>query len=130
MKKIKFIATIILGLSSFQSYSQVYERIFEISSVEVQEKIDENKRAGIDILTNIKGSQILGVSGLNNSNKALFENALTSNSKVTSYSINNELNSVSIESSAWLTKDELDQMFSSLSLIMTGYTVSYSINEQ
>lgn len=130
MRKYQLLFVLILGMSSFDLYGQVYERVYELASTEVQEQMNQNKIQGVDILSNIHASQIVGLSGLNTSNKSAFESALNANSKVISYILNEGLTSVSIESNASLTKDEITQIIAPLSLVITGYTVLYSISEE
>lgn len=56
---------------SFKGYSQSYEVIYMNSNNEIQSKIDQNKVAGIEILTGIWSHQTIGLSGLNSSQKML-----------------------------------------------------------
>ena len=130
MKKYQILFVLILGMSSFNLYGQVYEKVYELASSDVQERMNQNKIEGIDILTSIHASQIVGLTGLNLTNKSALETILSSNSAIKSYSLNSDLSSISIESKASFTKEELTQMLATLSVAITGYTVSYSITEE
>jgi hypothetical protein len=62
-------------LTCFESFGQVYEKIYAESNQVVQSKIDQNKMNGIEILTDVITSHQIGMSGLSISQKTALENS-------------------------------------------------------
>ncbi|MDR0803320.1 hypothetical protein [Fluviicola sp.] len=129
MKKYILLFAFGVVFSSFESVGQVYEKVYELSGAEVQNKMNQNKIDGIDILSTIHASKIVGIAGLNASSVSNLQQALTSNPKIESFNLSEDLTSIGIEAKASFTKDELAQLLSTFSVIITGYSVVYSIKE-
>jgi hypothetical protein len=117
-------STIFLG---FKSYGQVYEKIYSLSGSEVQNQINQNKIAGIDILTGVKAHHVIGLSGIGISQKTALETALTNDSRVISFVLSEDGTSVIIESQAVFTKEEFQALLQPLNGVIAGYAVEYSI---
>lgn len=112
---------------TFKSYGQVYEKIYSLSSSEVQNHMNQNKMAGIDILTGVRAHHVIGLAGIGASQKAALETALTNDSRVISFVLSEDGASVIIESKAVFTKEEFQTILQSLNGTITGYAVEYSI---
>lgn len=114
---------------SFNSFGQLYESIYANSGTEVQMKIDQNKIAGIDMLNGLKSFHIIGMTGLSTTQKNQLESILNNSDKVISLTIKSDLSSIFIETFASVTREEIETQLSSLNIVLTGYSVEYSINE-
>ena len=130
MKKNTFLVAFILIFSTFDSFGQVYEKIYELSSIDIQNKINQNKISGINILTGIQTHHVIGLSGISLNQSSLLENILDGNNQIITYILNDDATSVIIESKAWLTKEDFVTMIQPLNVIITGYSAEYYINEQ
>jgi hypothetical protein len=130
MKKNTFLVAFILIFSTFDSFGQVYEKIYELSSIDIQNKINQNKISGINILTGIQTHHVIGLSGISLNQRSLLENILDGNNQIITYILNDDATSVIIESKAWLTKEDFVTMIQPLNVIITGYSAEYYINEQ
>ena len=130
MKKNTFLVAFILIFSTFDSFGQVYEKIYELSSIDIQNKINQNKISGINILTGIQTHHVIGLSGISLNQSSLLENILDGNNQIITYILNDDATSVMIESKAWLTKEDFVTMIQPLNVIITGYSAEYYINEQ
>jgi len=130
MKKFALLVAINLIFSSYDSFGQVYEKIYALSGPEVQNKIDENKIAGVNILSGIKTHHIIGISGIGITNKEVLENLLNNEPKIISFTLNDDMSSILIDSEATLTKEEFAQLLLPINGIITGYIAEYSVNPQ
>jgi hypothetical protein len=114
-------------LTCFESFGQVYEKIYAESNQAVQSKIDENKMNGIEILTNVISTHQIGMSGLGVSQKTALETILNSNDAVLDFTISPDATSVSIVSKATFTKENFELVLQSFNSIITGYSVLYTV---
>jgi hypothetical protein len=130
MKKNTILIAFILVFSNFDSFGQLYEKIYEISSIDIQNKINQNKISGINILTGIQTHHVIGLSGISLAQRSALENIINGNTQVVSFILNEDATSVIIESKASLTKEEFVIMIQPLNAIITGYSAEYYINEQ
>jgi hypothetical protein len=130
MKKYTILVAFILVFSNFDSFGQVYEKIYELSSLDVQDKINQNKISGINILAGIQTHHVIGLSGISLSQRSALESIINGDSQVISYILNDDVTSVIIESKASLTKESFIIMIQPLNALITGYSAEYYINEQ
>ena len=130
MKKNTILIAFILVFSNFDSFGQLYEKIYEISSIDIQNKINQNKISGINILTGIQTHHVIGLSGISLAQRSALENIINGNTQVVSFILNEDATSVIIESKASLTKEDFVIMIQPLNAIITGYSAEYYINEQ
>lgn len=114
-------------LTCFESFGQVYEKIYAESNQLVQSKIDENKMNGIEILTDVISTHQIGMSGLGVSQKTALETILNSNDAVLDFTISPDATSVSIVSKATFTKENFELVLQSFNSIITGYSVFYTV---
>ncbi len=112
---------------TFSSYGQVYEKIYDLSSPEVQNHMNQNKISGVDILTGVKAHHVIGIGGINIAQKSALESLLTTDARVISFVLSEDATSLVLESQAILTKEEFQVLIQSLNGIVTGYAVEYSI---
>jgi hypothetical protein len=112
---------------TFSSYGQVYEKIYDLSGSEVQNHMNQNKISGIDILSGVKAHHVIGLSGINISQKAALETLLTNDPRVISFVLSEDVTSLVLESQAVLTKEEFQALIQTLNGIITGYAAEYSI---
>lgn len=112
------------------SFGQVYENIYAHAGAEVQNKIDNNKIAGIDILEGVLATHVIGISGLGISNVNALKDILLANSSVLSAEISEDGTIVHLVSKAIFTKENFSEEIQLFNSIITGYTAEYSINEQ
>lgn len=129
MKKITLLSAFSFVFLAFNSFGQLYESIYANSGAEVQMKIDQNKIAGTDMLSGLKSSHIIGVTSLSNTQKVQLESNFNNSEKVISFIIKSDLSSIFIETVASVTKEDIEAQLSSLNIVLTGYSVEYSINE-
>lgn len=94
---------------------------------EIQSKIDQNKVAGIEILTGIWSHQTIGLSGLNSSQKDVLTSILSKNKEIQTIKINNENNLMMIVSTPKFTKEALKEVLDPFNVIITGFTVNYEL---
>jgi hypothetical protein len=127
MKNTIFLTLLALFLFSFKGYSQSYEVIYMNSNDEIQSKIDQNKVAGIEILTGIWSHQTIGLSGLSSAQKEELTSILSKNKEIQTIKINVENNLVNIVSTPKITKEALKDVLDQFNIIITGYTVNYEL---
>jgi hypothetical protein len=127
MKNTIFLTLLALFLFSFKGYSQSYEVIYMNSNDEIQSKIDQNKVAGIEILTGIWSHQTIGLSGLSSAQKEELTSILSKNKEIQTIKINVENNLVNIVSTPKITKEVLKDVLDQFNIIITGYTVNYEL---
>jgi hypothetical protein len=89
--------------------------------------MNQNKIAGVDILTGVRAHHVVGLSGIGTSQKSALETLLTNDSRVISFVLSEDGSSVIIESQAVFTKEEFQTMLQSLNGSITGYAAEYSI---
>lgn len=130
MKKSALLITLFLSTSSFCSFGQLYEKIYQESNSEIQNKIDQNKISGIDILTGIYAKHIIGLAGLSIPQKSTLEQILNNIPSVKSFVLSNDLSSVVIESNPTFLVDDFAAEIESLNGFITGKSITYYINEQ
>jgi hypothetical protein len=106
----------------------LYERIYESSNIEVQNKIDENKIAGNDILAGIRAQHIVGIGGLNVSQMNELENSLRDLPHLFSFQLNQDMSSINIVSDAYFQMDDLSSVINALNGLITGQSTSYFVN--
>jgi hypothetical protein len=127
MKNTIFLTLLALFLFSIKGYSQSYEVIYMNSNDEIQSKIDQNKVAGIEILTGIWSHQTIGLSGLSLAQKEELTSILSKNKEIQTIKINVENNLVNIVSTPKITKEVLKDVLDQFNIIITGYTVNYEL---
>ena len=127
MKNTIILTLLALFLFSFKGNSQSYEVIYMNSNVEIQSKIDQNKVAGIEILTGIWSHQSIGLSGLNSSQKDALKAYLSKYNEIQTIKINDENNLMEIVSTPKFTKETLKVVLDQFNIIITGYSVSYEL---
>lgn len=127
MKKIVLLITFGLALCSFQSFGQVYEKIYELSGSTVQNKMNQNKIDGIDILSGVKAHHVIGLAGISVSQKGALETLLTNDARITSFVLSDDVTSIIIESQAVFTKEEFAALIQTINGVITGYAAEYSI---
>ena len=127
MKKYLLLIAFSTVFLAFKSFGQVYEKIYDLSSSEVQNHMDQNKISGIDILTGVRAHHVIGLAGIGTSQKSALETLLTNDSRVTSFVLSEDGTSLVLESQAVLTKEEFQTLLQSLNGTVTGYAVEYSI---
>lgn len=118
-----FFAVIINHFSS----AQIYEKIYAESSIEVQNKINQNKVNGIDILSEVIAIHHFGVIGLNLVSNQEFDKILREEKSVEIISISEDLTNIKISSNAYFNKQNIEALFSNLSVKIVGYEVNYKI---
>lgn len=125
----KYILLFVLGIvfSSTESFGQVYEKIYQLSGTEVQNKMNQNKITGIEILSGVKAHHVIGLSGISVSQKGALETLLNNDDRITSFVLSDDVTSISIESKAVFTKEEFLILLQQLNGTITGYTAEYSI---
>ncbi len=127
MKKYLLLVVFSTVFLTFKSFGQVYEKIYDLSSSEVQNHMNQNKISGIDILTGVKAHHVIGLAGIGVSQKSALETVLTNDSRVISFVLSEDGTSLVLESQAALTKEEFQTLLQSLNGIITGYVAEYSI---
>lgn len=127
MKKYILLCAFGIVFSSFESFGQVYEKIYELSGTEVQTKMNENKIAGIDILSGVKAHHVIGIAGVGLSQRATLETILNNDPRITSFILSEDGTSLVLESQAVLTKEEFATLIQTINGVITGYAVEYAI---
>lgn len=127
MKKNIIFVISILALTCFESYGQVYEKIYSEANQTVQNKLNENKMNGVDILTDVIATHQIGMSGLGVSQKAALESTLTTNDSILDFTISPDATSISIVSKAIFTKENFELILQSFNTIITGYSAVYTV---
>ncbi|MNU73475.1 hypothetical protein D3C71_629570 [compost metagenome] len=125
----KYILLFVFGIvfSSIDSFGQVYEKIYELSGTEVQNKMNQNKISGIDILSGVRAHHVIGLAGIGVSQKASLETILNNDGRVISFVLSEDATSLVLESQAVLTKEEFTALIQVINGVVTGYVVEYSI---
>ena len=118
-----FFSVIVYHFSS----AQIYEKIYAESSIEVQNKINQNKVNGIDILSEVIAIHHFGIIGLNLLSNQEFDKILRKEKSLEIISINEDLTNVKISSNAYFNKQNIEALFSNLSVKIVGYEVNYKI---
>jgi len=118
-----FFAVIINHFSS----AQIYEKIYTESSIEVQNKMNQNKVNGIDILSDIIAVHHFGIIGLNSTPKKELYKILGNENAFELISISEDLTDINILSNARFTKQNIETLFSNLSINIVSYKVEYKI---
>ena len=118
-----FFAVIINHFSS----AQIYEKIYAESSIEVQNKINQNKVNGIDILSEVIAIHHFGIIGLNLVSNQEFDKILRKEKSLEIISISEDLTNIKISSNAYFNKQNIEALFSNLSVKILGYEVNYKI---
>jgi NO-binding membrane sensor protein with MHYT domain len=127
MKKYLLLIAFSTVFLTFKSFGQVYEKIYSLSSSEVQNHMNQNKVAGIDILTGVRAHHVIGLTGVGVSQKSALETLLTNDSRVISFVLSEDGTSLVLESQARLTKEEFETLLQPLNGLVIGYAVEYSI---
>lgn len=130
MKKLLLISIFATSVLSFQTFGQTYEKVYADASSEIQERMNQNKRSGLDILSGVTAKHQVGISGLSASQKDALITSLSENDKVQNVLLSTDLKSLAIFSSAWFTKDSIQTLLNTFSVSMIGYTVNYSLIEE
>ena len=89
--------------------------------------MNQNKMAGIDILSGVKAHHVIGLAGIGVSQKGALETLLNNDDRITSFVLNDDVTSIIIESKAVFTKEEFQILLQQLNGTITGYVVEYSI---
>lgn len=129
--KLKYMNTLLTLFFSVIVYhfssAQIYEKIYAESSIEVQNKLNQNKVNGIDILTDVIAIHHFGIIGLNLASIREFEKILRNEKSVEIISISEDLTNIKISSNARFTKQNIETLFSNLSMKIVSYEVNYKI---
>ena len=120
-----FFSVIVYHFSS----AQIYEKIYAESSIEVQNKLNQNKVNGIDILTDVIAIHHFGIIGLNLGSIQEFDKILRNEKSVEIISISEDLTDIKISSNAPFTKQNIETLFSNLSMKIVSYEVTYKIKK-
>lgn len=127
MKKYLLLIAFSTVFLTFKSFGQVYEKIYDLSSSEVQNHMNQNKISGIDILSGVRTHHVIGLTGIGISQKSALETLLTNDSRVFSFVLSEDGTSLVLESQAVLTKEEFQTLLQSLNGTIVGYAAEYSI---
>lgn len=127
MKNTIFLTLCALFLVIFKGHTQTYEVIYMTANHEIQSKIDQNKVAGIEILTGIWSHQTIGLSGLSSAQKEELTSILSKNKEIQTIKINDENNLMMIVSTPKFTKEALKEVLDPFNVIITGFTVNYEL---
>ena len=127
MKKFILLIAFSVVLSSFESFGQVYEKIYSLASTEVQNQMDQNKVAGVDILSGVKTHHVIGLAGIGVSQKQALEALLTNDTRIISFVLSDDVTSLILDSKAVFTKEEFETLIQTINGVVTGYTAEYSI---
>jgi len=130
MKKYSLLVVVFLAFSSFESFGQTYEKIYETSSAEIQDRINQNKIFGVEILSGIQTHHVIGLSGLGDTQKNTLLNTLGNDSSIMSFVLSEDKTSITIDSKATFTKEKFQDIIQPMNVVITGYTAEYSIYEQ
>jgi len=109
------------------SSAQIYEKIYAESSIEVQNKMNLNKVNGVDILAEINAIHHFGIIGLNSTPKKELYKILGNENAFELISISEDLTDIYILSNARFTKQNIETLFSDLSMKIVSYEVTYKI---
>lgn len=112
---------------TFKSFGQVYEKIYDLAGSEVQNHMNQNKIAGVEILSGVKTHHVIGLAGIGLSQKSALETILTNDSRVISFVLSEDATSLVLDSKAVLTREEFHILLQQLNGTITGYTAEYSI---
>lgn len=112
---------------TFKSFGQVYEKIYDLAGSEVQNHMNQNKIAGVEILSGVKTHHVIGLTGIGLSQKSALETILTNDSRVISFVLSDDATSLVLDSKAVLTREEFLILLQQLNGTITGYTAEYSI---
>lgn len=112
---------------TFKSFGQVYEKIYDLAGSEVQNHMNQNKIAGVEILSGVKTHHVIGLTGIGLSQKSALETILTNDSRVISFVLSDDATSLVLDSKAVLTREEFQLLIQTLNGVITGYTAEYSI---
>ena len=129
MKKYALLCTVAISLLGNWSFGQVYEKIYELADVQVQQRMNQNKMDGIDILSDINAHEVIGLSGIGVAQKTALENLLAADSRISAYTVSADVTSVILDANASLTKEEFMTLIQPLSGTVVGFTVNYSIQQ-
>lgn len=127
MKKFILLIAFSVVLSSFESFGQVYEKIYSLASTDVQNQMDQNKVAGVDILSGVKTHHVIGLAGIGVSQKQALEALLTNDTRIISFVLSDDVTSLILDSKAVFTKEEFETLIQTINGVVTGYTAEYSI---
>lgn len=127
MKKYLLLIAFSTVFLTFKSFGQVYEKIYDLAGSEVQNHMDQNKIAGVEILSGVKTHHVIGLTGIGLAQKSALETILTNDSRVISFVLSDDATSLVLDSKAVLTREEFQLLIQTLNGVITGYTAEYSI---
>jgi hypothetical protein len=127
MKKYLLLIAFSTIFLTFKSFGQVYEKIYDLAGSEVQNHMNQNKIAGVEILSGVKTHHVIGLTGIGLSQKSALETILTNDSRVISFVLSDDVTSLVLDSKAVLTREEIQLLIQTLNGVITGYTAEYSI---
>lgn len=128
MKQKIYSIVCLLFLATY-SYGQHYSDVYAVANEDIRFKMDANKILGVDILSGVKATHIVGISGLTEGQKAQFEALLTNNTQVTEFNLSGDLKSLTLETSAHVYRTQVEEILNQFNLILTGHSVAYSLND-
>lgn len=127
MKRRNILILMLLLTFSHIAKSQVYEHIYAVSDEMVQQKMDENKRSGVAILTGIQAHHIIGITNIHTQQISQIENQLKSNPRIQTLEISEDAKAIIIDSEATITEEFLKELIAQSGGVVTGYTVQYTV---
>ena len=112
-----FFSVIVYHFSS----AQIYEKIYAESSIEVQNKINQNKVNGVDILTGVWSHHSIVLIGLSSAQNNKLNTTLSKIKEVKFININDENNLLSIVTEPKFTKESLKEVLDQFNVVISGY---------
>ena len=125
MKKITIFGLFICTLCIGNVTAQEYYEIFDLAPAEVQNKMDENKINGINILTGVKAHHIIGISGLNANQKNELRLLLEAEENIFDFEINEDVTSLNLNAAASFKNIEIRELLNSMNVVITGQSTTY-----
>ena len=123
-----FIFLLVSVSFSFDVSGQVYEKIYAESGVDVQNKLNQNKLEGIDILSGIIANHVIGITGIGFSQKTALESLLENDERIISFVLNSDMSSLTLVSKGSLTEEEFTALIQKINGVVTGFTSVYSVS--
>lgn len=127
--KQKIYSIVCLFFLATYSFGQNYSDVYAVANEDVRFKMDSNKILGVEILNGVTATHVVGMSGLTAGQKVQFEAILSSNNQITEFSLSVDLQSVTLKTQANLYRTQVEEILNGFNLVLTGYSVTYSLND-